>query len=43
MNTVVFEVGQVVRLKSGGPNMTIGQMEDDVNDPNKKNTFAEYP
>jgi len=40
MNTTVFNVGQVVRLKSGGPNMTIAKMEDDVNNPNNKNAFA---
>ena len=35
-----FQKGDVVRLKSGGPDMTIGYFEDDVNNPENKNAFA---
>jgi len=38
--TANFKVGEVVRLKSGGPDMTVGQLEDDVNNPANKNAFA---
>ena len=39
MNTD-FKIGDVVRLNSGGPDMTIARFEDDVSDATKKNAFA---
>ena len=38
--TASFKVGDVVQLKSGGEKMTVGKMEDDVNNPANKNAFA---
>ena len=32
-DTGTFKVGDVVRLKSGGPAMTVGKIIDDPNDP----------